>query len=136
MQGGGCRIAIIIGIVALIASGLGIFLFACIHYHNWWSLFVWMSLAMALIMPNICYGYKTEPLHLVEGAEIKESTLRTCREVGWAFSFSFWLLSYMIPILAWYNDGFYFVGALLIMVALDALALAYILWLLVFLWSV
>jgi hypothetical protein len=133
MKGGGVRICTIVSIVTLLATGIGLFFFSCVHFHNWWSLFVPLSLICALFTPHICHGYRTEPLGMLDD-EIKEGTLRTCREVGWVFGAAWWMFAYGIPVLAWYNDGFHWLGATLVMGSVDAFALSYILWLLVFLW--
>lgn len=127
----GSRICAVFSLVLLFVGGFALLLFACIHYSNWWSIFIFAPCFIAFITPAICYGYDTTDIALMD-VQVERDHLVTCRELGWSVSVVLALVAYSIPVLAWYNSGFYFGGVLVVDGTLMCWLLTYVLWLRVF----
>jgi hypothetical protein len=128
----GSRVCAVFSLVFLLLAGGWLFVFACVHYSNWWSLFIAIPCIAAFISPAICYAYNTDDMGIPRDVQIDPAQLATCREVGWSTGGVLSLLAYMIPVLAWYNSGFHWGGVLMVYGTLTCLSWSYILWLRVF----
>ena len=133
----GPRVCGIFSIVLLLLVSTTAFTFACAHYHNWWSLFIWLACALAFFTPAVCYNYTDSGEDLAfhdVSQRVDETTFRNCRELGWSMAAVFLLGSYGIPVLAWYNDppGFHWGGVLIVYGSLTCAVWAYVLWLRIF----
>jgi hypothetical protein len=130
------RRARLLAMVALSACALlSIFLliFACVHWHNWWSLFVILPYLIAFFLPAIYFGYDDEDTARDQTkGKMDPDSLRNCRELTWAISSLLLLSTYGIPVLAWYNSGFHWHGVLVVDGALTSALWAFVLWLRVF----
>jgi hypothetical protein len=113
------RVCAIFSIVFLLLLAFSLFVFASVHYHNWWSLFVWPICLLAFLTPAVCYNY-------VNAAD----------ELGWSVAAVLFLGSYAVPMLAWYNPqptgGMHWGAVLLFYGVLTCLCWAYVLWLKIF----
>ena len=127
------RAAVIFSMLTLILFGFLLLLFSNFHWHNFWSLFILLDLVVAAIVPSMCYNYNSDELAFRAGdAQINEKTFRNCRELGWSMAVVMLLFAFAIPLLAWFNSGFYFGGVLLVDLSITSITLAYLLWLHVF----
>lgn len=126
------RFCAILWMVLFLAAGIGLLLFACIHWRNGWSLFMALPCLLAFFVPALCLNYT--PLEDLDTSHIAHdpATMQSCRELGWTIAVVLVLLAYGIPVLAWYNSEFNVVGAALAQVALTLLIWAYLFWLRVF----
>ena len=126
------RFCAILWMVILLFVAIGLLLFACIHWHNGWSIFMALPCVLAFFVPALCFNYtppeELDTTHFAYDA----ATTQSCRELGWTIALVLLLGAYGIPVLAWYNSGFSVAGAALAQVALTALVWAYLLWLRVF----
>lgn len=123
------RLGAMVGLVAFSMLSFCILLFACIHWHNYWSLFTVLPCFLAFIVPSICYGY--EDPEMVKTAMDPE-TFQNCRELSYAIAVFLLLSTYGIPALAWYNAGFRLGGVLMIYGAITLATWAYLFWLRIF----
>jgi hypothetical protein len=122
----------ILWMVILTFTFVGLLLFATIHWHNFWSFFVVIPCILAFFVPNLCLNYTpTEELDTTH-IHWDAATTQNCRELGWTLAAILLLSSYGIPVLAWYNAGFAWPGAMTVHIALTLLIWAYMLWLRVF----
>lgn len=125
MAGARARIFGLMGLVAFGMAAFCLLLYACAHWHNWWSLFVVAPCFLAIALPGGCHGY--EPQDMVN-TEMDPETFRTCRELGWASAALLWLAAYGVPVLAWYNSGFPWRGVLVVEGAITSAEWSFILW--------
>lgn len=105
--------------------------FACIHWSNWWSLFIWVGVLFVLFVPAVCMNYTDATLDMLSGnnGTLDDATFRNCRDLGWIIAGIFMLLCYIVPVLAWYNDGFSYEGVIMVFVSITSSAWTYFLWL-------
>jgi len=125
------RLTGIILFVIFLFVGVGFLFFSCIHYQNYWALFVVVPCVVAFIAPAICYGYDQEDLAF-KHIEMDEQSFRTCRELGWAVAIILFLATYGVPVLAWWNAAFAWQGCVLVHATLTVWCFGYILWLRIF----
>lgn len=118
--------------VILIVLGIGLMLFTCIHYSDFWSLFSIISLIVAFICPNLCFAYDDPEMREYKMKDLSEYERSSMLELGWVFGGIFYLLSFLPPILAWYKAYLGWVGVLLIFGALTAWLWAFMFWLKLF----
>lgn len=123
------------GLFALILLALmhfALLFFACVHWNNWWSLFVWLPFVVALIVPCCCSNYSNLPPELQTHAFSDFEDFLTCRQLGWVFSAAFCFCCYLPPVLAWYNDRFPWPGVLVVFGSVLCLHWPYMIWLRIF----
>jgi len=111
--------------VFLLVAHFSLLIFACVHWHDWWSLFVWLSFAVALFFPIACRNY--EPADHVEHT-MSPAEYQNCRELGWSFCVILGILAYGVPVLSWYNGGIPLGGVLVVFGAITCALWSYVLW--------
>jgi hypothetical protein len=133
------RVCAIFSIVFLLLLAFSLFVFASVHYHNWWSLFVWPICLLAFLTPAVCYNYvntSADDATFRDQTHVDDATFRNCRELGWSVAAVLYLGSYAVPMLAWYNPqptgGMHWGAVLLFYGVLTCLCWAYVLWLKIF----
>jgi len=127
------RLLAMMGMSACALLGISLLIFACAHWHNWWSLFTFLPCLIAFFLPALYFGYDDEDTARDQTKKSMDpDTLRNCRELTWALSSLLLLSSYGVPVLAWYNSGFHWHGVLVVDGALTAAMWAFVLWLRVF----
>lgn len=87
---------------------VGMYLFVAVHFRHVWSLFVVAGLLFAgFLSPQICYGYDHSDSYSVpRGVTVSLDTFLMCRDLGHLTGVVFYLLTYVIPTVAWYtSDG-------------------------------
>lgn len=110
-------------------ASICLLLFACIHWHNYWSLFTVLPCVVAFFVPAICYGYQDpETVHTA----MDPDTFQNCRELSYATAVLLLLSAYGVPALAWYNAGFRLGGVLTVYGAITLATWAYLFWLRMF----
>lgn len=110
---------------------VGLLFFACIHWENWWSILIWAPCVVAFVVPGICYNYNSESVDLMN-INMDAQKFRNLRDLGWTIAAMLLLVSYLIPVLAWYNTGFDYWGVVTVFVSITALVWVYLLWLRIF----
>lgn len=131
------KLGAIFAMLFSICLGMGMYLFVAVHFRHIWSLLVIGGLLFAaFVSPAICFGYSNEdPYHLMSTASVSEQTFMHCRDLGFIASFVFFLLTYVIPSVAWYSSNGHspnIYGTILIFVANSIMAFAYIIWYTIF----
>lgn len=124
------RLGAMMALVAFAMLSIFLLLFACFHWHNFWSLFTVLPCVIAFFVPAICYGYQ-DP-ETVQTAMDPE-TFQNCRELSYATAALLLLSAYGVPALAWYNAGFRMGGVLTVYGAITLATWAYLFWLRMFL---
>lgn len=114
-----------------------LYLFVGFHYHHVWSLFCNAVLLVAVLLtPAVCFGYRTDdPIFILKDVGMTEDTYRNWRDCGFVTSAVFFLLTYLMPVVAWYaTDGMAvsYIGVLIIYVANTCYAAAYVGWFKIF----
>lgn len=123
------RLGAMVALVSCAMLSICVLLFACFHWHNFWSLFTILPCVFAFFVPAICYGYQ-DP-ETVRTAMDPE-TFQNCRELSYATAALLLLSAYGVPALAWYNAGFRLGGVLTVYVAITLATWAYLFWLRMF----
>lgn len=134
MKSGGASINLI-GIFSLVAfslSGLFLLCFACFHHQNFWSFLVFVPAVAAFFVPAICFGYQKEEFVTLNEDLMDRQSFRNCRELGWSVSALLLLVTYLVPILAWYNTSFPYTGVIKVEIAITCWVWAFIIWLRIF----
>lgn len=127
------RLLAMMAMSACALIGAVLLVFACVHWHNWWSLFIVLPCLIAFFLPAVYYGYEDEDSARDHTRGYMDpDSLRNYRELTWAISTLLLLSAYGVPALAWYNSGFPWPGVLVVDGALTAALWAYVLWLRVF----
>jgi hypothetical protein len=131
----------LIGIFVLVSCALAsiaTLLFACIHWHNWWSLFVAAPLFVAFLVPSVCFSYNAMDDLPLNEMPMDPGTFTSCRELGWAMAGILLLFSYSVPVMLWYNSmAFPWQAALVVILgSLTSVMWAYVLWLRIFVFRV
>lgn len=130
----GARVAAVFSLISLILGGASLLVFVCVHYANWWSLFILLPCILAFISPAICFGYETADFAMLD-VEMNKETFSSCRELGWSLGILLWAFAFVVPILAWYNSGLHWIAVLLVDVSVTCLLWSYVLWLRVFVYQ-
>jgi hypothetical protein len=117
--------------VLLVLCALMLLIFTCTHYGNWWSLFILLATGVAILVPNICWGYDTTDPALMD-VQMEPDAFIRCQELGWAVGACMWLFAYVIPVLAWYNSGMHWSAVLLVFATQTCFAWSFLIWLRVF----
>jgi hypothetical protein len=118
--------------VLALLSGAFLLIFACAHWHNWWSLCAAPCVGLAFFLPALCYGYqRRDELHLAD-SRMDSVTFDNCRDLGWVAAAMVMLCAYGVPVLAWYNAGFGYGGVITVQGALTCQVAAFQLWLRIF----
>jgi glucan phosphoethanolaminetransferase (alkaline phosphatase superfamily) len=123
--------ALLVSVLCVLLSAF-LFFFGCIHWHNWWSLFCLPVLAFAFIVPSCCYNYNDVNDIALQDHHMRPNTFQNCRMLGWIIAGSLVLLTYIIPVLAWYNDDYSWRGVWTIFGSITSLMTSYIVILSVF----
>jgi hypothetical protein len=88
---------------------------------------------MAIFIPALCYNYnQIQDVAFRNDAHVDEITFRNCRELGWSFALIMLIWTFFIPVLAWYNSGFYYGGVLVEFSSITCFCWSYVLWLRIF----
>jgi hypothetical protein len=116
----------VLALVTCIIISLGTFFFACIHFSNWWSLFIYVPIFFSVCVPSVCYEFKRADDLL--DVQMPREDFQNCRELGRAIALLLLLVSYSVPVLAWYNSGFHWMGVLLIMTTILLTSISFIIW--------
>ncbi len=116
-----------LSLVFLLAAGLSLLLFVCVHYQNWWGLFVLMACSVAVVVPNVCFSYDPRHVSLLD-IDMEEEAFVRCRELGWSVGIIMWLFSYAIPVLAWYNSGLRWDAVLQLYACITFFGWSFLLW--------
>lgn len=123
----------ILSFVLLVLFGFVFLFHACVHYSDFWSLLLVLPVVLAFFSPAVCYGYNREDdVFRSMGSNMSAETFRSCRELGWAMSAVFFVGSYGIPVLAWYNANLGWMGVVEVHAALTCWLWAYLAWLRIF----
>ena len=125
MAGARARIFGLVVLVACTLASCALLIFACAHWHKWWSLFAVLPCVLALLAPHPCYGYQPQD---AVNTQLDDESFRACRELGWATAALLWLTTYAVPVLAWYNSTFPLAGVLVVDGAITCAEWAMILW--------
>jgi len=121
----------------LICAGAGLYLFVAFHYGHLWTLFLNSALLFtAFVSPAICYGYSgaNEAL-LLHNTNMSEHSFLNCRDLGYVFAATLFLLTFVFPIVAWYSSETVSMGVVLVeFLANVAFSWAYVLWIRIFIY--
>lgn len=128
MKGRHARLCGNVSIVVFLVLHFGLLFFACSHWNNWWSLFVWPPCIVAFFAPAICFNYDSTD-SVLHDVQWEAETFQNCRDFGWALAGVLALCAYLPPALAWYNSRFSPGGALMVDAAVMLLHWVYLLWL-------
>lgn len=130
-MGRGQRLCGNMAMATLVVVHVSTLLFACIHWSDWWSLFVWVGALFVLFVPAICMNYSDPTLDMLSGnnGTLDEATFRNCRDLGWITAGIFMLLCYAVPVLSWYNAGFACGGVIMVFISITSVIWVYSLWL-------
>lgn len=123
------KVFAIFGQLFLILISFVLLFFTCIHYANFWSYFIILPVGIAFFVPVICFGYSQSH---EQNSDLDPQRLQSCKQFGWSLTIVLFIATYGIPVLAWYNSGFYWGGVLLIFTVLTFWGWAYLLWIRVF----
>jgi hypothetical protein len=101
----------LLGIFALLTCLLfatGLYIYVLVHFHHAWTLLVcWFIMFAGFIAPSICYGYDLEgDEEFLRPPSMNPETFANCRDFGWIFCVTCFLVTYAVPAAAWlYSDG-------------------------------
>lgn len=115
-------------IVIFLILHVGLLSFACIHWRNGWSLFIFLPLIVAFLAPTLCQNYATMPMELLSSG-MEYQNFQSCREFGWIFAFFIGICAYIPPVLAWYNTPFPMAGVIMVFVSVLCVHWTYLTWL-------
>lgn len=118
--------------VLFILIGFILFFFSCFHYQDFWSLFSLLALIVAYFSPALCFGYDDPHMQEYRMKDMYPETRKSMVEMGWAFGGIFFIISYIPPVLAWYNAHLGWAGVVMIFTAITLWMWAYILRLKIF----
>lgn len=99
------------GIFAMLFSlcfALGLHIYVIVHFHHTWSvLLVFTLVFVAFFVPACCKGYHTdEPEWIVHNTSMTVEAYLNWRDVGFMTAFVLYLLTYVMPVVAWArSDG-------------------------------
>ena len=128
----GCRFLAILLFVLLLLVAAVLLIFACSHWHNWWSLFIVPTLLVAFFSPAVCYGYQSKEEIELYDTNMDAQTFSNCRDLGWAICIIMATFAYAVPVLAWYNSSFHWGGVLCIYACLTCVIVAQEIWIAIF----
>jgi hypothetical protein len=77
----GARVGGILAMVLLVLCALMLLIFTCTHYGNWWSLFILLATGVAILVPNICWGYDTTDPALMD-VQMEPDAFIRCQELA------------------------------------------------------
>lgn len=137
------RHAKMIGIFSMLMSLLlciGSYLFVAFHYHHVWSLFCNAFFLFAvLITPAVCFGYRTDdPVFILKDVNMSQDDYRNWRDCGFVTAAVFFLVTYLMPVVAWYatkGKSLPMGGVIIIFFANAFYAIAYMGWYKIFILS-
>lgn len=138
MRGGRrLKLGALFAMLLCLCLGTGMYLFVALHFGHVWSLLIITGLLfMAFIIPATCFGYDNEdPYLLMSNATVSAETFMHCRDLGYVAAIVFFLLTYVIPTVAWYSSRGHspdLYGAIVIFLANGVMACAYVLWYAIF----
>jgi len=128
----GVHFASVFLFVFFILIGFILIFFACFHYNDFWSLFSILALIIGYNCPALCFGYDDPNMQEYRMKDLYPETRTSLAEMGWAFGGIFYLVSFLPPVLAWYNAHLGWAGVVMVFMALTVWMWAYIMRLRIF----
>jgi hypothetical protein len=108
MKGRRLKLVGILAMLVLLCFAFGLYLFVMVHHTHLWSLFVNVGLLfLAFLCPACCFGYNMEdPALILHSSSMTEQSYLNWRDAGYATGFILYVLSYIIPAIAFVKtDG-------------------------------
>jgi hypothetical protein len=140
MKGRHIKLAGIFLMLFFLCFASGLFIYVMVHHKHMWSLFVNAGfLFLGFMSPACCFGYNMEdPGMIIHGGSMTEQSYLNWRDVGYMFGLVFYLLTYVIPTVAWarsdgLNPGVW--TTVIIYVGNACFGYAFVLWFVIFIMS-
>ena len=108
MKGRHLKLAGIFAMLLSLCFAFGLHIYVIVHYKHAWSVVLVFTLViLAFFVPACCKGYHTdEPEWIVHNTSMTVDAYLNWRDVGFMTAFVLYLLTFLMPIVAWGNsDG-------------------------------